>query len=150
VRAVLVGATGAVGTEILKILDARDYGMHEVIPVASPRSVGRKLAFRSSEIEVRALEAKVFDGADVALFDVADELSAEWAPIAAARGAVVVDNSAAFRMDDEVPLVVPEINPEQAANRPKGIIASPNCSTLAMVVALMPLHGEWRVNRLVL
>jgi aspartate-semialdehyde dehydrogenase len=150
VRAVLVGATGAVGTEILKILEQRDFGIDEVIPVASPRSVGRKLSFRSSEIEVRALEPGVFDGADVALFDVADELSAQWAPIAAERGAIVVDNSAAFRMDDDVPLVVPEINPEQAAIRPKGIIASPNCSTLAMVVALTPLHREWTVNRLVL
>ncbi|MDQ4058541.1 MAG: aspartate-semialdehyde dehydrogenase [Actinomycetota bacterium] len=149
-RAVLVGATGAVGTEILKILEQSHYGIDEVIPVASPRSVGRRLSFRSFEIEVRALEAQVFDGVDVALFDVADELSAQWAPVAAARGAVVVDNSAAFRMDKDVPLVVPEINPEQAAHRPKGIIASPNCSTLAMVVPLMPLHREWTVNRLVL
>lgn len=149
-KAVLVGATGAVGTEILKILQSRDYGIDELIPVASPRSVGRRLRFRSSEIDVRALQPEVFEGVDVALFDVADELSAQWAPIAAERGAVVVDNSAAFRMDDDVPLVVPEINPEQAAFRPKGIVASPNCSTLAMVVPLMPLHREWTANRLVL
>ena len=149
-RVVLVGATGAVGGEIMKILEQRDFPLDELVPVASPRSVGRRLRFRGGEIEVRALEPEVFDGADIALIDVADELSAEWSPIAAERGAIVVDNSATFRMDEDVPLVVPEINAERAHDPPKGIIASPNCSTLAMVVPLAPLHREWTVTRLVL
>lgn len=149
-RLVVVGATGAVGTEILRILEQRSFPVDELVPVASPRSVGRRLEFGGGEVEVRGLEPGVFDGAGIALFDVEDPLAAEWAPVAAERGAVVVDNSAAFRMDPEVPLVVPEINPEAAAARPKGIIASPNCTTLAMVVPLAALHREATVNRLIL
>ena len=90
---------------------------------------------------MRTLSEDVFEGADIALFDVPDELSLEWAPVAAGRGAVVVDNSAAFRMDGEVPLIVPEVNPSQMSDLPKGIIASPNCTTLAMVVPMAALHG---------
>jgi aspartate-semialdehyde dehydrogenase len=99
---------------------------------------------------VQELAADAFDGVDVAMFDVPDEISAEWAPIAAARGAVAVDNSGAFRMDPEVPLVVPEINPDQLRNRPKGIIANANCTTLAMIVAVAPLHKEYGLKELVL
>ncbi|MGH2749436.1 MAG: aspartate-semialdehyde dehydrogenase [Actinomycetota bacterium] len=149
-RVVLVGATGAVGTEVLRILEQRNFPVDELVPVASSRSVGRKLEFRNGEVEVVGLTPDVFDGADIAIFDVADELSLEWAPIAAARGAIVIDKSAAFRMDDEVPLVIPEINGDQVRNLPKNIIATPNCTTTAMVMPLAPLHREWTVNRLVL
>ena len=149
-RVVLVGATGAVGSEILSILEQRDVPLDELIPVASLRSAGRKLPFRGGSIEVRALGPDVFEGADIALFDVPDELALEWAPVAAKAGAVVVDNSAAFRMHPEVPLVVPEVNPGDLQDRPLGIVASPNCTTLAMVVPLAALHRSSPVKRLIL
>jgi aspartate-semialdehyde dehydrogenase len=149
-RVVVVGATGAVGTEILKILDERDFPVDELVPVASARSAGRRIPFRGSEWEVHELGPDVFETGDVALFDVPDEVATEWAPVAADKGAVIVDNSAAFRMDPEVPLVVPEINPADVQTRPKSIIASPNCTTLAMVVPLAALHQNVPVERLVL
>lgn len=149
-RVALVGATGAVGTEMLSILEQRDFPSSELIPVASPRSAGRKLPFKGSTIEVVALSEEVFDGVDLALFDVPDELSSEWAPVAAAKGAVVVDNSAAWRMNDQVPLVVPEVNPGAVHQRPLGIIASPNCTTLAMVVPIAALHARFALKRLIL
>jgi aspartate-semialdehyde dehydrogenase len=136
----VIGATGAVGSVMLDLLSSRADVWGEIRLVASPRSAGRKLSVRGQETEVVALAEDVFDGIDVAMFDVPDELSAQWAPVAAAHGAVAVDNSGAFRMDPEVPLVVPEVNPEQVAIRPKGIIANPNCTTLSMVVALGALH----------
>ncbi|MGH2699790.1 MAG: aspartate-semialdehyde dehydrogenase [Actinomycetota bacterium] len=148
-RVVVVGATGAVGTQVLSILEQRSFPVDEVVPVASPRSIGRKLPFGGNEVEVVGLEASVFEDADIAIFDVSEDLSLKWAPVAAARGAVVIDKSSAFRMDEQVPLIVPEINPEQARALPKGIIATPNCTTTAMVVPLAPLHREWTVNRLV-
>jgi aspartate-semialdehyde dehydrogenase len=135
---------------MMRILEQRAFPLDELIPVASPRSVGRQLPFNDREVEVVGLSPEVFDGADIALFDVADELAAEWAPVAAGRGAIVVDNSAAFRMAEDVPLVVPEINPEAAKDRPRGIIASPNCTTLAMVVPVNVLHEEWGLLRMVL
>ena len=149
-RLVLVGATGAVGTEMLRILEERDNLVSEVVPVASPRSAGRLIPFRGGQIEVQALDADVFEANDLALFDVPDDVSREWAPVAVERGALVVDNSAAFRMDPDVPLVVPEINPDAARHRPKGIIASPNCTTLAMVVPVAALHKRAPVRRLIL
>lgn len=149
-RVALVGATGAVGTEILRILEQRDFPVDELIPIASPRSAGRKLPFRNSTVEVVALSREVFEGADLALFDVPDELSAEWAPVAAEMGAIVVDNSAAWRMDDAVPLVVPEVNPHAVNERPRGIIASPNCTTLAMVVPIDVLHRGFGLKRLIM
>src|SRR5690606_27723609 len=97
-----------------------------------------------------ALTPEVFDGVDVAMFDVPDEVALEWAPVAASRGAVVVDNSSAFRMDPDVPLVVSEINPEQVRNRPKRIIANPNSTTLVMIMAIAPLHREYGLRELVL
>jgi len=150
VRVVVVGATGAVGLNILKILEERAFPVEELIPVASPRSIGRKLPFAGGEVEVVGLNAEVFDGADLAIFDVDDPLALEWAPVAAERGAIVIDNSAAWRMDPDVPLVVPEINPEAVADRPKGIIANPNCTTLAMIVPLNALHKQVPVERLIL
>jgi aspartate-semialdehyde dehydrogenase len=150
VKVVVVGATGAVGTVILQILQDRSFPLDELVAVASPGSVGRRLPYGESELEVVGLDASVFKDADIALFDVPDELSAEWAPVAAATGAVVVDNSAAFRMDAEVPLVVPEVNSAAVKNRPKGIIASPNCTTLAMVVPVHALHRRAGLTRLIL
>ena len=147
---VLVGATGAVGTEMLRILEERTELDAEVVPVASARSAGRLVEFRSSTLEVRALAPDVFGPGDLALFDVPDDVSLAWAPVAVDRGALVVDNSAAFRMDPEVPLVVPEVNPDDAMNRPRGIIASPNCTTLAMVVPVSALHRQAGLRRLIL
>jgi aspartate-semialdehyde dehydrogenase len=149
VRVVVVGATGAVGTEMLSILEGRDLAIDELVPVASARSAGRTLSFRGSTVEVHALTEDVFRGADVALFDVPDEVSAEWAPVAS-RYSVVVDNSAAWRMDPDVPLVVPEVNPEQVSNRPKNIISSANCTTLALVVPIAALHRAAGLERLIL
>ncbi|GGS17381.1 aspartate-semialdehyde dehydrogenase [Actinokineospora fastidiosa] len=146
----LVGATGAVGTVMIDILNGRStWPWGEVRLVASPRSAGKKITVRGQELTVQALAPEVFDGVDVAMFDVPDAVSAEWAPIAAARGAVAVDNSGAFRMDDDVPLVVPEVNRDKIAVRPRGIIANPNCTTLSMMAALGALHHEYGLRELV-
>ena len=145
----VVGATGAVGSVMLDILSTREDVWGEIRLVASPRSAGRRLRVRGEDVEVVALSEECFDGVDVAMFDVPDDVSAHWAPVAAARGAVVVDNSGAFRMDPEVPLVVPEVNAHRARNRPRGIIASPNCTTLTMVDALGALHARWNLRELV-
>ncbi|MGB6573825.1 MAG: aspartate-semialdehyde dehydrogenase, partial [Trebonia sp.] len=115
----------------------------------SPRSAGRRLPVRGGETEVTVLSEDAFDGVDVAMFDVPDEVSAAWVPVAAARGAVCVDNSGAFRMDPEVPLVVPEVNPADAARRPKGIIANPNCTTLSLIVAVGALHRAYGLEELI-
>ena len=146
----VVGATGAVGTVMCDLLSSRKNVWGEIRLIASPRSAGRTIVVRGEELTVQALAPEVFDGVQVAMFDVPDEVSAEWAPIAASRGAVAVDNSGAFRMDRDVPLVVPEINPEQARNRSKGIIANANCTTLAMIVAVAPLHREYGLRELVI
>ena len=145
----VVGATGAVGTVMLDLLSTRDDVWGEVRLVASPRSAGRQLRVRGQDTEVEALAEDVFDGVDVAMFDVPDEVSARWAPVAAARGAVVVDNSGAFRMDPEVPLVVPEVNPHEVKRRPKGIIANPNCTTLSLIVAVAALHRAFGLEEMV-
>ena len=115
----VVGATGAVGTVMLDILSNRKDVYGEIRLIASARSAGKKLICRGQELTVVALTPEAFEGIDIAMFDVPDEVSLEWAPIAASKGCVVVDNSGAFRMDDQVPLVVPEVNPEQVKNRPK-------------------------------
>src|SRR5258706_9707065 len=146
----VVGATGAVGGVMCELLSSRKNMWGEIRLVASKRSAGRKLVVRGEELLVHELAPEVFDGIDVAMFDVPDEVSMEWAPIAVSRGVVAVDNSAAFRMDPDVPLVVPEINPEQVRNRPKGIIANANCTTLTLIVALAPLHREYGLKELVL
>jgi aspartate-semialdehyde dehydrogenase len=146
----VVGATGAVGTVMCELLSARKNVWGEIRLIASPRSAGKTVVVRGEELTVQALAPEAFDGVDVAMFDVPDEVSTEWAPIAAKHGAIAVDNSAAFRMDPDVPLVVPEINPEQVRNRPKGIIANANCTTLTMIVAVAPLHREYGLKELVL
>lgn len=149
-RLVIVGATGAVGGEIMSILAERStFEGVDIVPVASARSAGRKLSYRDGSLEVVALDDVVFDGADLALFDVPDEVSRKWAPRAVARGATVIDNSAAWRMDDDVPLVVPEVNPHDAQNVAKGIIASPNCTMLALVLPVAALHRRFILARLI-
>jgi aspartate-semialdehyde dehydrogenase len=145
----VVGATGAVGTVMLDLLSTRDDVWGEIRLIASPRSAGRRLRVRGEELEVLALAADAFDGVDVAMFDVPDEVSAQWAPVAAEHGAVVVDNSGAFRMDPDVPLVVPEVNPGQAAHRPRGIIANPNCTTMSLIVAMGALHQAFGLREMV-
>ncbi len=145
----VVGATGAVGRVMLDLLSSREDIWGEIRLIASPRSAGRQLMVRGRETEVVVLSEDAFDGIDVAMFDVPDEVSAEWAPVAAARGAIAVDNSGTFRMDPDVPLVVPEVNPEQLANRPQGIIANPNCTTLSMIVAVGALHRAFGLTDLV-
>jgi aspartate-semialdehyde dehydrogenase len=121
----------------------------EVRLIASARSAGRLLEVRGEPVAVQALGPGVFDDVDVAVFDVPDEISAEWVPVAAARGAVCVDNSGAFRMDPDVPLVVPEVNPQAVLTRPRGIIANPNCTTLSMIVAMGALHRAFSLTALV-
>jgi aspartate-semialdehyde dehydrogenase len=145
----VVGATGAVGTVMLSILSERKDVWGEIRLIASARSAGKKLMCRGEELTVVALSPEAFDGIDVAMFDVPDEVSAEWAPIAVERGAVVVDNSGAFRMDPKVPLVVPEVNPKEAKKRPKGIISNPNCTTLSMIVAIGALNKKFELKELV-
>ncbi len=145
----VIGATGAVGTVMLELLSTRDDVWGEIRLAASPRSAGRRLTVRGKQLEVSALSGDVFDGVDIAMFDVPDEVSAHWAPVAAAHGAVAVDNSAAFRMDPDVPLVVPEVNSHAALRRPRGIIANPNCTTLSMIVAVGALHQEYGLASLV-
>jgi len=145
----VVGATGAVGTVMLDILSKRKDVYGEIRLIASARSAGKKLICRGQELTVVALSPEAFEGIDIAMFDVPDEVSLEWAPVAASKGCVVVDNSGAFRMDKEVPLVVPEVNPEQVRNRPKGIISNPNCTTLSMIVAMGALHKEYVLKELV-
>jgi aspartate-semialdehyde dehydrogenase len=145
----VVGATGAVGSVMLEILSHREDVWGEIRLVASARSAGKTLACRGEDLVVQALSPEVFDGVDVAMFDVPDEVSAEWAPVASAKGAVAVDNSGAFRMDPDVPLVVPEVNPLQVRNRPRGIISNPNCTTLTMMDALGALHSRWGLRELV-
>ena len=145
----VVGATGAVGTVMLDILSTRENVYGEIRLIASARSAGKKLKCRGEELTVVALSPEAFDGIDIAMFDVPDEVSKEWGPIATSRGAVVVDNSGAFRMDDQVPLVVPEVNPQEVKNRPKGIISNPNCTTLSMIVAMGALHRQYILKELV-
>jgi aspartate-semialdehyde dehydrogenase len=145
----VVGATGAVGGVVLELLSTRQDVWGEIRLVASERSAGRRLTVRGEEVEVVALREECFDGVDVAMFDVPDEVSAQWGPIAAAKGAVVVDNSGAFRMDADVPLVVPEVNAHSARLRPRGIIANPNCTTLSMIVAMGALHAEFGLLELI-
>jgi aspartate-semialdehyde dehydrogenase len=145
----VVGATGAVGTVMLDILSTREDVWGEIRLIASARSAGRVLHCRGEALVVEELTEACFDGVDVAMFDVPDDVSEKWAPVAVSRGVVVVDNSGAFRMDPEVPLVVPEVNGMQIRNRPKGIISNPNCTTLTMMDALGALHARWGLCELV-
>jgi aspartate-semialdehyde dehydrogenase len=148
-RVAVVGATGAVGREMLRTLEARAFPSSSVRAFASAKSAGAKLPFRGGEIVVEELTASSFTGIQIALFSAGTSVAKTFAPIAAAAGAVVIDNSSAFRMDSDVPLVVPEVNMAAALVRPRGIIANPNCSTIQMVVALKPLHDAARIRHIV-
>ena len=139
----IVGITGAVGQEMINCLEERNFPVKELRPLASARSAGKKINFRGNEIIIQELNEKSFEGIDIALFSAGGGISKTYAPIAAQAGAVVVDNSSAFRMDETVPLVVPEINPEEAQNH-SGIIANPNCTTIVTLMGLNPLHKKWK------
>jgi len=147
-RVAVAGATGAVGADILKCLEARDFPVDAIRLLASRRSVGRRLIFRGESVPVEELTERSFEGMDLALFSAGAERSRRFAPAAVRSGAVVVDNSSAFRMDPDVPLVVPEVNAHRIAEH-RGIIANPNCSTIIAVVVLWPLHREARIRRIV-
>ena len=147
-RVAIVGATGAVGVEMIKVLERRKFPVAKLTLLASARSVGKTLPFLGEEIGIEELKADSFKGIDVALFSAGAKISREFGPFAVADGAVVVDNSSAFRMDETVPLVVPEINGDDIA-RNRGIIANPNCTTAITLMALWPLHKAFRVKRVI-
>lgn len=145
----VIGATGLVGREMLRILEERSFPVDRLRAYASPRSEGRRLPFAGGEVTCEVLAPGCFDGLDLVIVDVDDPLALEWAPVAAAAGARVVDNSAAFRMDPEVPLVVAEVNPDDLRELPKGIASCPNCTTMVLVTALAPLHRAAGIERMV-
>jgi aspartate-semialdehyde dehydrogenase len=148
-KVAVVGVTGEVGKTFLKVLEERNFPVEELIPIASARSRGKKIVFRGKEYTVKALEDfDSFKGIDIALFSAGGSTSKEWAPRFAADGTVVVDNSSAWRMEPDVPLVVPEVNPEDVRDH-KGIIANPNCSTIQMVVALKPIYDAVGIENVV-
>lgn len=149
-KVAVVGATGNVGHEILKILDERNFPADDVIALASSRSVGKEVSFGDEDLKVQDLSKFDFKGVDIVLSSPGGKVSAEYSPKAAAAGAVVIDNTSYWRMDPDVPLVVPEVNPDAIAGyKNKGIIANPNCSTIQMVVALKPLHDAAKIKRVV-
>jgi len=145
----IAGATGAVGEEMLKILEERNFPVRNLRLLASERSEGKKLQFGEEKLKVEKLTFSSFKGIEIALFSAGAPISREFSPIAARQGTVVIDNSSAFRMDNEVPLVVPEVNPD-ALRSHKGIIANPNCSTIQLVVVLNPLHNFTRIKRVII
>ncbi|HZO58891.1 MAG TPA: aspartate-semialdehyde dehydrogenase [Solirubrobacterales bacterium] len=147
-RVAVVGATGAVGTTMLAVMSERRFPADEVVPLASQRSAGKRVAYGTGELEVRALAEDAIDGFDVALFSAGGGVSREWAPKFKEAGCVVVDNSSAWRMEPNVPLVVAEIN-GHALERHEGIVANPNCSTMQMVMALKPVHDAAGIERVI-
>ena len=144
----VVGATGAVGTEMLSVLEERKFPVDEVRPLASSRSAGGEVSFRGDDVKVKLLTRDSFQGIDIALFSAGASVSKEYAPAAVEAGAVVIDNSSAWRMDPQVPLVVPEVNAHDLETH-QGIVANPNCSTIQMVVVLKPLHDHATITRVV-
>jgi aspartate-semialdehyde dehydrogenase len=146
----IVGATGAVGNEMIKVLEERSFPVGQIKLLASARSIGKSLEFKGNSIPVEVLDEHSFAGIQIGLFSAGGSTSEKFAPIAAKAGCVVIDNTSAFRMIPEIPLVVPEVNPEAIAfYKQKGIIANPNCSTIQMVVALKPIHDAVRIKRIV-
>ena len=145
----IVGATGAVGVEMLLCLEQRNFPLGKLKLLASVRSAGKRMKFRGEEIVIEELTHDSFAGVDIALFSAGGGISKEFAPSAAAVGAVVIDNSSAFRMDADVPLVVPEINPDAANNHPRNIIANPNCTTIISLMALAPLHAAFGLRTII-
>ena len=147
-RVAILGVTGAVGQELLALLEERQFPVAELIPLASPRSAGQGLRWQDQELTIQGVSAAAFEGVDVVLASAGGSASKQWAPIAAKAGAVVIDNSSAFRLDPTVPLVVPEVNPE-AAFEHNGIIANPNCTTILLTLALAPLAAKRAIKRVV-
>jgi len=148
-RVGVLGATGAVGSTVLDVLAERNFPVAELVPLASERSAGRRLRFAGDEVECRVLGDESIDGLDLVISSAGGEISAEWAPRLIAAGAVVVDNTSFWRMHDDVPLVVSEVNPD-AAEQHRGLVANPNCSTMQMVVALKPILDAVGIERLVI
>jgi aspartate-semialdehyde dehydrogenase len=149
-RVAVVGATGAVGNEMISILEERNFPVGELTLLASERSLGKELEFKGKSYPVQVLTENSFGGIEIALFSAGGSISQKFAPIAARAGCVVIDNTAAFRFEADIPLVVPEVNPEKIADyKNRGIIANPNCSTIQMVVALKPIHDAARIKRIV-
>ncbi len=148
-KVAVLGATGAVGRTMLQVLEERNVAVDELVPLASARSAGVRVPFRGRDWPVREPDARAFAGCAIALFSAGAERSRQWAEPAAAAGAVVIDNSSAWRTDPAVPLVVPEVNAAAAAERPKGIIANPNCATIQLVVALEALRRAARLRRVI-
>ena len=148
VRVAILGATGAVGTEFLELLESRNFPIADLKLLASPRSAGRTLDFQGERLPVEAVAENSFEGVDLVLASAGGAISKAWAALAVERGAVVIDNSSAFRMNPEVPLVIPEVNPEAAATH-QGIIANPNCTTILMAMAVWPLHQVQPVQRII-
>ena len=144
----ILGATGAVGTEILALLEERNFPLSDLKVLASERSAGKTILFAGKELTIEAVNESSFDGVDIVLASAGGSISKQWLPIAAKAGAVSIDNSSAFRMHPDVPLIVPEVNPE-AAKHHKGIIANPNCTTILMAVAIYPLHQVQPIQRIV-
>ncbi|WP_029521642.1 aspartate-semialdehyde dehydrogenase [Persephonella sp. KM09-Lau-8] len=144
----ILGATGAVGQTMLRVLEERNFPVDEIRLLASERSAGKELEYMGLKYKVEPVTPEAFEGIDIALFSAGGSRSKQWAPIAVEKGAIVIDNSSAFRMDDDVPLVVPEVNPEDVKWH-KGIIANPNCSTIQMVVALNPIHKAKKIKRVI-
>ena len=146
----VVGATGMVGEEMASILEKRSFPMKKISFLASERSIGKTIHFKGEELPVNVLDKNSFRGIDIALFSAGGKVSREYAPIAVESGAVVIDNTSYFRMDEDIPLVVPEVNPEDITlYKNRGIISNPNCSTIQMVVALKPIYDNFGINRIV-
>jgi aspartate-semialdehyde dehydrogenase len=148
-KVAVAGATGNVGREMLSVLSERAFPYSEVVALASPRSVGTDVSFGDGVLKVKALEHYDFKGTDIVLMSAGSAVSKTWAPKIAAQGAIVIDNSSAWRMDREVPLVIPEVNADALSGIKKGIVANPNCSTAQLVVVLKPLHDEAKIRRVV-
>lgn len=147
-RVAVVGATGMVGQEMIKVLEQRAFPLAELVPLASERSRGRSVVFSDNPVPVRVLDDNSFDGIDIALFSAGGDISERFAKVAVKAGATVIDNSSAFRMEPDVPLVIPEVNPDAISGH-NGIISNPNCSTIQMVVVLQPLHERYGLKRVV-
>ena len=148
VNVAVVGVTGAVGTEMLRVLERRDFPVDELRPLASSRSAGKSVLFRGKEVQVQELTADSFDGMNIGLFSAGGGISKEFVPYAIEKNCVVVDNTSAFRMDEDVPLVVPEVNANRISEH-NGVIANPNCSTIQLVLVLKPIHDAVKIKRVV-
>ena len=148
VNVAVVGVTGAVGTEMLRVLERRDFPVDELRPLASSRSAGKSITFRGKEVQVQELTADSFEGINIGLFSAGGSISREFVPYAIEKNCVVVDNTSAFRMDEGVPLVVPEVNADRIPEH-NGIIANPNCSTIQLVLVLKPIHDAVKIKRVI-